>query len=43
MNEPLLTAAIERAGLSLIEIWGSTDVRSSHAGQKWISAIARRP
>jgi hypothetical protein len=42
MTEPLLTAAIEQTGLSLVEMWGSTDVRSSHAGQRWLSALSRR-
>lgn len=43
MNEPLLTAAIAETGLSLAEMWSSTDVRASHAGQPWLSAIARKP
>jgi SAM-dependent methyltransferase len=43
MNEPLLTAAIAQTGLHLAEMWGSTDVRDSHAGQRWLSAIARKP
>jgi len=42
MTEPLLSTAIERTSLSLVEMWGSTDVRTSHAGQRWISAIARK-
>lgn len=42
MTESLLTAAIEPTGLSLVEMWDSIDVRSSHAGQRWLAAIARR-
>jgi len=43
MNERLLGAAIAQTGLLLVEMWGSTDVRSSHAGQPWLSAIAGKP
>jgi SAM-dependent methyltransferase len=42
MTEPLLTAAIEQTGLSLLEMWSSTDVRTSHADQRWLSALCRR-
>jgi hypothetical protein len=41
MNEPLLTPAIEQAGLVIADMWTSTDVRATHAGQAWISAIAK--
>jgi SAM-dependent methyltransferase len=40
MTEPLLTAAVLQTGLAVVDLWTSIDVRVSHAGQRWISAIA---
>ena len=42
MNETLLTNEISRAGLMLLDIWASQDVRTERATEAWISAIARR-
>ena len=42
MNEALLTALIAQAGLVLTDMWTSTDVRPERAGERWLSAIARR-
>ena len=42
MNEELLTAEIARANLALLDMWQSLDVRPERAGERWLSAIARR-
>jgi SAM-dependent methyltransferase len=43
LNRPMLHKLLVTADLKPIEIWGSADGRADHAGESWVSAVARRP
>ena len=38
-----LRAVIVRAGFEVLDLWDSDDGRPDHRGERWVSAVARRP
>ncbi len=40
---PRLRDLLVEAGFEPIELWSSADGRADHAGESWVSAVARRP
>jgi len=43
MTPPGLRSVLAEAGFEPLELWGSDDVRPGRAGERWVSAVSRRP
>jgi len=43
LTAPVLGALLVRAAFEPIDVWTSADGRPDHAGEIWVSAVARRP
>jgi SAM-dependent methyltransferase len=43
LTRPMLDAVLVAAAFEPIELWTSADGRPDHAGESWVSAVARRP
>ena len=38
-----LRTLVTGAGFELLDLWGGDDGRPDHAGERWVSAVSRRP
>jgi SAM-dependent methyltransferase len=43
LNQSMLRDTLVAADFEPIEVWSSADGRADHSGERWVSAVARRP